>query len=427
VLARYSLVFHQADILVQNMPVDFPTPNLLIETPVEPSPAGITESPRVSPLQGFSKILSQRTQDMDAVVTCHSPLAIIEETPPPDVAADLLPSLVGPASEVSPQVADPATELLKSSGNGPDAVQLALEVDSAKPLGRFGDFTDVGPYSPGSGDIDSTAEPNAAGLGPTNGNTLPSFIAGPGVGPTEPTDMSAARPPQQSVLQGEPVTSGPISAKPVVDTSEDSLQSSAQPLPEATRGASPQTDTTKTKSPNVGPTADNVGMVAGVPSDTGKPLIAPAAETARQPSWLLEQPVHSRNWEDGFGDRILWLVNNRQPVAELRLNPPHLGTVEVRIAVQGDQAQVAFQVPGGAVRDAFEAALPRLREMFAEAGINLSDVGVSDHPTHQGSNADAESEADQSGADERAAESVVESGPIEVTTVRNTGQLDLFV
>jgi flagellar hook-length control protein FliK len=64
---------------------------------------------------------------------------------------------------------------------------------------------------------------------------------------------------------------------------------------------------------------------------------------------------------------------------ELKLNPAHLGPIEVRVQMQNDQAQVSFVAQHGPVRDALEAALPRLREMFTAKGFNLVDVNVSQH------------------------------------------------
>ena len=43
----------------------------------------------------------------------------------------------------------------------------------------------------------------------------------------------------------------------------------------------------------------------------------------------------------------------------------------------GDQASVHFTSPHGAVRDAIDTAMPRLREMLEHSGLNLADVNVS--------------------------------------------------
>lgn len=61
---------------------------------------------------------------------------------------------------------------------------------------------------------------------------------------------------------------------------------------------------------------------------------------------------------------------------ELRLDPPELGRVTVRISMVGDEARVAFTAAQGGAREALEAALPKLREMFEQAGLSLGDAQV---------------------------------------------------
>lgn len=99
-------------------------------------------------------------------------------------------------------------------------------------------------------------------------------------------------------------------------------------------------------------------------------------------------PQHP-NWGQELGDRMQWMLGKQMQSAEIRLNPPELGSLEIRIQVKGDQATVSFSSPHGVVRDAIDAALPRLREMLAESGLNLADAHVSSqsHGQQQGQHA----------------------------------------
>ncbi len=58
--------------------------------------------------------------------------------------------------------------------------------------------------------------------------------------------------------------------------------------------------------------------------------------------------------------------------------------MEVRIDLSKDQAQVTFLSPHAGVRDALEGQMQRLREMFAQQGMNLMDVNVSDQSLARG-------------------------------------------
>jgi flagellar hook-length control protein FliK len=101
------------------------------------------------------------------------------------------------------------------------------------------------------------------------------------------------------------------------------------------------------------------------------------------PSMTLDMHFQQTGWDRAVGDRVVWMVNQRLQGAEIRLNPPELGPIEVRINMQGDQAQISFSAQHASVREALEAAIPRLRDMFGHAGLDLGDVNVSRHPSGQ--------------------------------------------
>nr|USX17299.1 flagellar hook-length control protein FliK [Oxalobacteraceae bacterium OTU3CAMAD1] len=61
----------------------------------------------------------------------------------------------------------------------------------------------------------------------------------------------------------------------------------------------------------------------------------------------------------------------------MELNPPDLGPLQVVLSVNKDQATAAFSSAQPEVRQALEAALPKLREMMSEAGIQLGSATVS--------------------------------------------------
>jgi flagellar hook-length control protein FliK len=72
----------------------------------------------------------------------------------------------------------------------------------------------------------------------------------------------------------------------------------------------------------------------------------------------------------------MWMANQNHQVAELHLNPPNLGPLEVRLTINNDQASALFVSQHSAVRDAIESAMPRLREMLADNGITLGNASV---------------------------------------------------
>jgi flagellar hook-length control protein FliK len=75
---------------------------------------------------------------------------------------------------------------------------------------------------------------------------------------------------------------------------------------------------------------------------------------------------------------VLWLAAQNVSAAEIRLDPPELGPMQVRVSVNQEQVNVSFTSPHPAVREVLDQQLNRLREMFSEQGLNLVDVDVSD-------------------------------------------------
>ena len=88
-------------------------------------------------------------------------------------------------------------------------------------------------------------------------------------------------------------------------------------------------------------------------------------------------PVGSEGWSNEVGARLTLMAQQGMSSASLRLSPAHLGPLEIHISVQDSSATVMFGATQTETRTALEQALPRLREMFAAQGLNLSHAGVS--------------------------------------------------
>jgi len=96
------------------------------------------------------------------------------------------------------------------------------------------------------------------------------------------------------------------------------------------------------------------------------------------PTVSVATPVAQGNWSQDIGQRVTWLANQEIREAQIQLNPRHLGPVEIRIAYgQEQQLSVSFIAHHPQAREALDAMLPRLREMFDAQGLNLADVSVS--------------------------------------------------
>jgi len=102
--------------------------------------------------------------------------------------------------------------------------------------------------------------------------------------------------------------------------------------------------------------------------------------TSEKPTLSLAIPLsNSAASQQSFGEKVMWMINQNIHSAEIKLNPPELGRLEVKISMQQqDQTNISFSSQNQQVREMIELALPRLREMLGDSGLNLSNVDISD-------------------------------------------------
>jgi flagellar hook-length control protein FliK len=97
----------------------------------------------------------------------------------------------------------------------------------------------------------------------------------------------------------------------------------------------------------------------------------------------IHAPVGSAAFADEVSTQAAGLARSGITQAQLQLNPADLGPVEVHITMQAGQASVWFGATHADTRAALEQSLPRLRELFAGAGMPLTDSGVFREPPQQ--------------------------------------------
>ena len=151
------------------------------------------------------------------------------------------------------------------------------------------------------------------------------------------------------------------------------------------------TDAKLATSPTEEASGDIVAIRAGEPTapthggtptqSTSSPALA-RPDAAMSPTSPPTTPevlnLSQKNWERTLGHQLNWMVNNRLQEAEIKINPPDLGPLEVRVSLHHDQTNVTFFSHEAVVREALENAIPRLREMLDGQGINLGQAQVSD-------------------------------------------------
>lgn len=141
------------------------------------------------------------------------------------------------------------------------------------------------------------------------------------------------------------------------------------------------------------PTAPTTQTVAAVTATNAAATLQQLNDLQnQQASNRLTPHVGTQGWDQALGQKVVWMLQGLQQTATLTLNPPELGPMQVTVNVQNNQATANFTAHQPEVRHALEAAMPRLREMLNDAGIQLSESNVSAGSSNQQGNAFADSQ-----------------------------------
>ena len=108
----------------------------------------------------------------------------------------------------------------------------------------------------------------------------------------------------------------------------------------------------------------------------------PSVAAVPAPDLRMETPLAHANWRDELGQKLTWMVSSNRQQAELVLNPPQLGRIDVTLTLDGDRASVSFASPHAAVREILENSITRLREVLADAGVTLGQTHVGGDSRH---------------------------------------------
>lgn len=220
----------------------------------------------------------------------------------------------------------------------------------------------------------------------------------------------------------------PATPEPIADTAADPSASSAtdsgfrgalaeaelpESLPAATAPTEVDAATAKISTPTAAPVAEvapratesepgektpvsQSPSLESLPANAASVLSQAAHAHSRHEAPALQltitPPPGHPQWAEAVGNRVTWMVGQNEGSADLVLTPPQLGRVEVSVTVSGDLTTAQFVAATPAARDVLEQALPRLREVLAEAGIMLADAQVSTSD-QRGASADGREQA----------------------------------
>jgi len=244
--------------------------------------------------------------------------------------------------------------------------------------------------SPTAGANQQAADPAAllpmltVGTGTTTAGTESDLSARPGRKANRPDDPVAAT----DGIIAAPATIIPAIAAQTQDTATGTATAIPSPaaaaaanLAAAAAADAPAAPMTKQEAAALLAEGADV-RTAGLPAAPGH--IAPVATAqAEAASRSVDTPVGNRGWDAEVGNHLVWMSGSQTSRAELVLTPPQMGKIEISLTMSGDHATASFVSANPEVRAAIQDAMPRLREILADAGVTLGQTQVGAESSRQ--------------------------------------------
>lgn len=248
------------------------------------------------------------------------------------------------------------------------ALGLAASPADATPADATPADTTPADAMPGEVPADAASVLAALGLVTTPAGALPPTAGPSGKTSTDPLSAVSTGQGRRADATSELLIAQSLNAEPTLSASAASDELAAKfAVTSAISG-----DAMATKAAALDASASAIVPLAGsVPGN------APNLPVQRDSPLSLPTSVRDQNWSADFGQKVVWLATHDKQSAQLTLNPPQMGPIEIALNIDKGNASVSFVSANAEVRDAIETALPRLREMFASAGIELGQTNVS--------------------------------------------------
>ncbi len=144
----------------------------------------------------------------------------------------------------------------------------------------------------------------------------------------------------------------------------------------------------------------------------------------------IHSPLSSPEWPRETAHVVRIMVTEKISEAEIRVNPPELGPIDVVVKVEGDSTTINFTANSAETRSLLERHLPKLREALDATGLNLADASVNSGGTQRDSRGTSGSSTSSQeyliGSDRNSRDSKSASGAGLVTITRSDRLIDIF-
>ncbi|MCV2885417.1 flagellar hook-length control protein FliK [Aestuariibacter sp. AA17] len=159
---------------------------------------------------------------------------------------------------------------------------------------------------------------------------------------------------------------------------------------------------------------------------TKEAVVTSQIEQAKQQAQQTDKPVNilKPEGQQQLVEKVRFMVNQNNMQADIRLDPPELGSMKIRINMSGEAASVNFVVQSQAAREAIEHNTPRLKELLEEQGIELGQSSVEQESQSSDDDTELAGGSNGDGASDEENNEMVTEQPV---TRGRVGGIDYFV
>jgi len=100
--------------------------------------------------------------------------------------------------------------------------------------------------------------------------------------------------------------------------------------------------------------------------------------------------INRKDFTNAVKDKVMLMINQKIQQVEIKLDPPELGNMHIRVNLQNEQAIVNFVVQNQQAKEALEQNLTKLKDMLAENGVDVGESNIEQQDQQADANASFE-------------------------------------
>ncbi|MGR5066242.1 flagellar hook-length control protein FliK [Photobacterium sp. DNB22_13_2] len=176
-----------------------------------------------------------------------------------------------------------------------------------------------------------------------------------------------------AALMGQPSSSGSLKGSLEAKGNASALAATSLDDALSTKGDTLKDGLIASQGETHGPHAAHRTAAAGILTAEGE---KPGA--AQPPLQLSKEQAGEQ-----LADRVQVMMSKNLKHVDIRLDPPELGKLQIKLSMNNDQASVQITVANQQSRDLVEQAMPRLRELLQQQGLQLAQSTVQQDSSRQ--------------------------------------------